>query len=913
MTRILDELGKIAQTTTSVDLKIHKRYTEDDLTLAREEITTQISEADKLYQSLIENESIDGSSEVANNDKIYKTISEQCKLLDALKTQTNSNPTEKRQKEGECYEELFDCYNDLRYSFRTARKETKNFINNSSSIESTGSILLCKNVRIMEDLINKICSNNIDKSIIAGEQHFDSIQYGFEWLFCHKDLSDSNAEKQLDIRDCNRYLDYIKYQIMVASKYAEASPKASTEIDLFFDKIRSVFEKEDTKSRAKRIDAFKSNVKQLIEDFFTVYELLIKYRDALLREEEIRKSLTKPIVDAKVKFTSISINIINLSSVAVRVLLDRFVSFVKISDLNFGYSTFNRTWFNYSELSKSNYAGSNFKYARIENAKMKDCDISTCNFVLADGGRTDFSGSNFNYSNLSGINLVDAIVNHCEFQNAMFMDADINYKDAIRTAINEYKGDDNDLANKRARMLTAAWSADNADSSPIDSAIQFIIKDFQELEPALLDINSRPEKPWNILEYANHAEELRNISFKMRNIIWGVLEKCISAELLQYAKDLFSFQKRSKKKAKTSHSVKILLDAANLTNISAKYTQLGGNDLSHIIMSRSSFENADLSGVTMYYTLANAASFIYCNINQAECFESDFRLANFSSAVLNNALFLNCDLNHTNWSKSIIVGTVFADFSFYIEENIGKEQDKELNLQINQNIKFYGNDRAIIGDRPVYEDLSPFQNQGCPKEFRKFWRHNCSVNDATFTDSLADRAVFLNIIADRSTFNRVSFKNAFWANCRTYLSDFIGTDFRYSSILFCCMGQSNFTKANLTNTIVRYVDFNNCNLSFALFNSSKIDHALFENADLQSLNFSGATITSSAFENCKFLEVIISGATFKNCIFAHVDFGVLYGFHSSQFQNCYFSKCTFNENNIDDGIVDLLKQFGDTD
>lgn len=904
---ILDTLSNITQTTTSVNLKIHKRYTEHDLISARKEIETYIEDAEILSHLLIGE--VSENSEVEINNTIYREINTECANIKNLEDNTTLNPMHRKMQEENCYERLFDCYNKLMYSFRTARRETKNYINLSGTAENTGIILLCKNVRIMEDLINKICSNNIDKSIIGGEQHFDSIRYGFEWLFCQEDLSNSNTRKQLDIRDCNRYLDYIKYQIMVASKYVESSPKAAIEIDYFFDKIRTVFDKMNFETRTSRINEFKINVKKLIEDFFKVYELLIKYRDALLREEEIRKSLAVPISDTSISFNAINPNIINLSSVAVRVLLDRFLSFVKISDLNFGNSTFNRAWFNYSELSKSNYAGSNFKYARIENAKMKECDISTSNLILADGGRTDFSYSNFNYSDLTGIDFADAIVNYCEFQNAIFMDVNIdNYKTAIQETVKGYNNI-GDSAIKRARSLSTAWSADDVDDMSIENTIQIIIEKFQKIEPQLLIINQFPEKSWSILQYVHQSPDLLDeISFQMRKIVRKFLGKRISAELLYYSKELFSNQGSTMKAERISKYGNVLLDTANLTNVSAKYTQLGGSDLSHVTMNGASFENAHLSGVTMHYTKASATSFIYCNVNQAECFESDFHLANFSSAVLNNALFLNCNLNHTIWNKSIIVGTVFADFSFYIEENICGKRDKPLTLQIDQNIKFSNKDNRLICDIPNYNYNEPPIDK-CSEVVERFWQCECSIKDAAFIDTLADSAVFFNIVADRTTFNRASFKNAFWANCRAYLSDFIETDFRYSSLLFCCMGQSNFTNANMTSTIIRYVDFSNCNLSSTLFNLSSIDHALFENANLRSMNFSGSVVNNSAFNNCKFKEVILSGATFNNCIFYEVDFINLYGFHSSHFQNCYFQECTFDGENIEDGVHDLVRLF----
>ena len=200
-------------------------------------------------------------------------------------------------------------------------------------------------------------------------------------------------------------------------------------------------------------------------------------------------------------------------------------------------------------------------------------------------------------------------------------------------------------------------------------------------------------------------------------------------------------------------------------------------------MLQSSFENADLSGVIMHYTTAAAVSFIFSNVNHAECFESYLHFANFSSAVMNNALLLNCNLNHTNWNKAIIVSSIFADLSYYVEDIISGGSDKEFLIQTDQNFGFDRVDK-IIQDLPAYPNhASSNQNSSPAENAPSYWQKECSINDATFTDALADSVVFLNIVADRSTFNRAFFKNSFWANCRSYLSDCIGTDFRYSAFV----------------------------------------------------------------------------------------------------------------------------------
>lgn len=916
------EVLDLKELLNSVNRKIRKQYDRSELDLIEEDIKKLLQSAKQKYTALIDNTTDQAKKEGEENKEHYEQIK---KNFDKLDSQKNSL---KGSEIDGIYETIFQNYNCLKYSFRTAAAETKNVLGKDHEVENPDIILLCKNVRIMEDIINKICTNNIDKSIIGGEKHFDSMRYGFEWLFCHDDISQNKSgHRHLDIRDCNRYLDYIKYQIMLSKKSIEKPFMTPAEVDDIFDKIRYAFDHQKFNEKTQYINTFKMNFRILIKEFFEIYELLIKYRDALFKEEEIRKALEDKPKKEPDPSSRINLEIVNLSSVAVRVLLDRFVSFVKISDLNFGNSTFNRAWFNYSELSKSNYAGSDFKEARIENAKMKDCDISTCNLILADGGNTDFSGSNFNYSDLSGINLVDAVVNQCEFQNAIFYDANIQgYKAALREYFDSNNSERNDDVPKRIIHLYDAWQKISSEKRTPADLIGSIISAYKDSlkkksDPEFsLQITGAGGTSWAILD----TTKLKNAAFSvdasdkkiafqaqiseyMSALMTLFLQKSISAELFQYARDFLLTQTENARRAREETYGNIFLDVADLTNVSAKGAQLSGNDLSYVKMPQSSFENADLSGTTMHYSNGASAAFIMSNLNHAECFESDYHLANFSSALLNNALFLNCNLNHTNWNKAILVGTAFVDLSEYVEaickgSNAGSPEVQILQLEKNVSFESARNN-AVIRDTTHYESVA--KKLVLPEESRDFWQYECSINYATFTNVLADRTVFLGIIADRSSFNGTSAKNSFWVNCRAHLSDFIETDLRYSALILSCFGQSNFSKANLSNTNIQYVDFSNSNMNCALLNLSNIDHALFRNCNLKNINFSEATICNCAFEDSKFDEAILSYAKFKNCIFSSVSFTGLVDLHSSEWENCLFDNCALNDDIVPNGISSL--------
>ena len=882
---------------TSIDLKIHNRYTPKNLEDVQGEIERYLEEGIRKYQEIHldgAKDGLDGTEYTGPNKDGYQKLHDQLAKLKAISDNFDFRKVSKKNRAaaGSLFSNMLDDYSELTYSFQTAEREISHVRSAPDKKDSGGMILLCKNVRIIEDLISKICSNNIDKSIIGGEKHFDSMRYGFEWLFCHNDINSDAETRRIDIRDQNRFLDYIKYQIRTCSQYVEASPKTTVEIDRVSDQIRLAFEKKPFDKKRKTILAFKENFIQLIKEFFDIYEILIKYRDALFREEEIRKSLNLSTDSEGSKDVRIKPEIIDLSSVAVRVLLDRFVSFVKISDQNFGNSTFDRSWFNYSELSKSNYAGSSFESARIENAKMKDCDISTSNLSLADGGATDFSNSNFNYSNLTGTNLIGAVLNNCELQNAFFRDSNVDsYQDAIEksykaqlsdeAAASDEDGADEDSTdedsseeNNAIGTLIKLWTPELIPPRLNEDPWDKILKEYEKL--SLPDLNTHElnaSVPSILKRFRSSEIDISNISGNSKKILKRHLSEHIPAKLLNWAKDRFEWDDASEYEQKYG---KVLFETAELASITAKSAQLANCDLCHIDISEASFEDSDLSAAHMYYTKAPYAALVRTNINRCDCFEANFFSANFSNAIANKAIFLNCDLNHTNWNKSILIGCTFADLSKLLEEvrADAEKEPKALDLFIGR--------LSAPPDQPAKKTDSPDKD---------YWQKDCSINDASFNDALADRSVFLNISVERSSFLGASLKTAILANCRMVLADFINADLRYSKIIVCRLSQSNFHACNLTDTVLKYVDFSDSNLSGALFNLAKMNHILFENANLNQSNFSGATIHSCVFSNCSVSGMILTGTKFENCVFDNFDLTKLIAYQSATFKKCKFNNC----------------------
>lgn len=891
--QIQNDVHSLVSSLNNVDRFGHRHYTEKELNQAHLDLKSLLDDAKTRFGKLL---NCDSSN---HNEKIYAEISA---LLEKIENQNNEilqaeikkQPSTKYRKEiKELNNKLLKNYCSLKYDFRSAYDDLLNHDNidflESDDNDNMKTILLCKNVRIMEDIINKICSNNIDKSIINGEKLFESMQYGFEWLFCHNNIlgNDSNKKyKRVDIRDKNRFLDFIKYQIMVSGRFIDNSPKSSFEIDKHDKLMRAVFEKSEFCDKVKMIESFKKSVIDLIDQFFDVYKILITYRDTIFIEEEIRKSITKSRNKNSHKGRpKLNKEIVVLSMIALRVLIDRFVSFVKISDLNFGNSTFNRSWFNYSELSNSNYAGSNFKHARLENAKVQNCDLSTCNLSCSDGSCSDFSNSNFNYSNMTSMDLVNSTLNDCQFKNTLFRDSDLDmYEIPIEMQVKKFGEYIEEKDKLRIKKLLLAWNrGDNEISSEV--LIDTISSCYENM--ALPDIQIKEKGKVQVFIKKDYNELIKTISNATNQFLENNLSRIISEELLVRAKELINFESDEDKKTREKTYGKVLFDSANLTKVSAKRVQMPDMDFSHSNMEFASFEDSDVSGSVMYYINALNVSFIRANMNNNDCFESSFESSNFSCSVLNKSNFINCNLNNTNWEKSILNGALFIDASPLMEDCINSRHNElspyifeyqSLDNQVSSGIY------SVIKDNFTYDKILSCSDV-------PHWQKNCRMNDSNLMYVLADNSKFINIFADRCTFNFASLRNSLFANCSMHLSDFNDTDFRYSDIVLCSLGQSSFKRANLTNTNIKSVEFSAANLSDALFNSAELDHVIFDGADLSSINFTNSVIRNSVFIGCNVTDMLVHGAKFENCVFENIKFSGVIGHHSCTFINSKYKNC----------------------
>lgn len=891
-------LKRLEESIDNISRKGYGYYKEDDLDILHDKMESDNQKALSYYQNFVEA----GTSRNINAN-VFSDINE------LYNRESIPEP-----------EELLLLYSKLRYDFQSAYKEIFSLYNEATPQQVRSELRMiqfCKNVQIMEDLINKICNNNIDKSIVKGERHFDSMKYGFEWLFCQSNsvvgATDMRIFHHVDIRDKTRFLDYIKYQIKVSCQEIKKGPQTSSEVDDKAAEIEDCFNRMGFTSRIEFINLFKQSVKELIETFFTVYNLLIEFRDNLFLEEEIRHWLVengkidkeKAISDREKILPSNEMML--LSDIALRVLIDRFVSFVKINDLNFGNSTFDHAWFNYSELSDSNYAGSNFKSVRIENALIKHCDLSTCNFSEADLSGTDFTGSNFNYSNLTAVNFVGSTLNQCQFQNAVFRDPNMDsYSGALNQVFsNSFVRKYCERQHLGEEVLSLYYKANTArdiiwiePTSQIKDIRSLIFNKYSSFSVVSIENSIKHQSGVSLFENitSDFSREMHDIYTLTKEYIAeylsSVIPKIVLDELSMF---LLSTETISLKKDRENSYGKIRFDLATLENASVKQSQMSGMDFSHVNVKNASFEDSDLSGSKMFYTYAEAASFIRSNLNNTKNCESYFVSANFSNAIANNSEFINCKLYGTNWNYAILLNTLFLDATKELEDKLtNREETTSFYLSAYLNKKIDGCQKVVLDS---FCDSVPEGNtggEGAENDripTKDGWQHKCSIGNSKFERALLDNSSFINISSDKSSFIESSMKNVFLANCSFHLSDFVQTDLRYAFITFCSLGDSNFSQANATLSKINYVEFCNANLSRALFNNADMNHVLFSGANLNGLNITKAIIKNCAFVSCNMESIIFQEARFENCIFENLNLSNLIGFHSASFDNCKAFNC----------------------
>lgn len=800
---------------------------------------------------------------------------------------------------------------------------------NSEHEVSNFLILLGKNVRLMEVIIKRICDNNIDKSIMNNDFVFSSMESGFVHLY-----AGAVTGNNIDVRDKNRFFDFLKYEIITDYRFKNI-PFDNEEVESVFSKALGMFESGDSQlpfsQKNEKIQNYKEQMLLLIGEFFEAYEHLIKFRDAALHYEQYNGGRTKDKNDEQNE------NILRFSETLKRALIDRFTSFVKINDMNLGNSTFDKGWFNYSDLSDSSFTHSSFKYARMENAVMKRCDFSTCKFVLADASNTDFTGCSFNYSDLTGMDLSECILNNAQMDYILLRDTRLDRYHGGLTQLSSAKL--NELKNDKLKYQAEARKQDaelltpkiENEQTQVDN-VEKLINDGsgwlykadvevggQEYEKRLKDLRGGKVPFDGIVHYFISKSVLAKAECAVANSIsidcgilttegssvvknmfadvLGILEPVdkkpligfvpyrkytkINDKVLAFVKERRINEGERKTEREAGHG-KVCFYAAKLIAASLNNVSMKSTDFSYVRMEKASFRESDLSGSDMYYTEAPGVLFIRTNLNDLDAYKSDFAGCNFTEAQLLDARFVDCKLTGANFGRTVMLNVVIYCTKEKDENKVYLEAFLEKSKETGRN------------------DLHEFTER--LKDNIPELKEEIDAVDCEFASAIITGSKILNINLMRTNFTSIVAKNVLLFNNVMHWCDFTNSDFTNSLCFGVSFRHSDFTAADFSRSKIVASEMSDCNLSNSNFISVKFEKVIFDEANLSGCNMSDAEISCCTFTKCNLRGLITSRTAFKNVIFIDVDFSNVIGLDEAVFENCEFAF----SNGIDDNDEDSL-------
>ena len=850
--------------------------------------------------------------------------------------------------------DIMDTFAHKEYSFRLAydsleksrERNRQSDINNAFKSKEAYVIRFGKIVRFIESIVSRICDNNIDKSIMNGNLLTQSMSSGFEYLYCSE-----SQNSVLDVRDEKRFLDHLKYQI-ITSKRFENKPFDNLEVEAAFSRAKNEFSKlsfsdssenptfqnflrrlatddysetDTTTTQSEYIIEYKKQMKEIIGEFFDGFEHLVGYRDALVRYGQYdERAKNKRFIKNKrskdvEKVSNDERRILEYAEIFKRVLIDRFTSFVKINDLNLGNSTLDKGWFNYSELSDSNFTHSSFRYARMENAILRNCDLSTCSFILADASDTDFMGSNFNYSDLTGMDLTDCNLNKTQMNSIILRDARIDNYFGLKVLFRSENIVIDELDERKRWQKSIRERAREGNSATSDEKIREAFSNLRDgkaiREDILGTISGR-----RVVKGLEKLGASCCLPKTDTNTQINTDEGCVLDEsyklINEYLTDFIKYRKYNKvsreiynkipsvrekedilfKDEREKYLGKIYFGVASLRSASVNEVLMKDIDFSFVPISEASFRDSDLSGAEMYYTMAQSVMFHRTNLNRMDAYISDFKGSNFCEATLVGSTLTDCNFQGCNFSKALLLNSVVFNTNQSPQlksknENASKQDTIYSPLYLKHFIKKVVDEPNEIQKMlEKVDDEEIFVENGVEKR-----RHiieldaDRNFSDCEFSDVIANEMLVFNTNMMRSRFDRASIRSAMFYNTLLRWCMSKQANFANSIFIGASFHQASFEETNFSRARFFACEFSNANMDNSTFISTKMEKIIFDETNLSNCKFSSAVIRNCTFNKCNFEQVIFDNNTkFINVIFSGIDFSKVIGLDQAKFKNCVF-------------------------
>ena len=811
-------------------------------------------------------------------------------------------------------------------------------------------IELGKIVRLLENMIGRISDNNIDKSIMNNEYRNESLKNGFMWLFAQyadapRATSDGkqryNKANLIDVRDAKRFLDHIKYQIITDATF-ERRPFNNSEVEGVFDRVVMAFENrgfsssKENGAAGKRdlISKYKRDTGKIINEFFDGYKAVVGYRDAMIHLTRFDNKKDKPGDNKQRTRGSRKDNdivaVLNYAIVLKRVLLDRFMSFVRTDDLSLGNSIMDKGWFNYSELSDSNFTHSSFKYICMENAIVRNCDLSTCSFVLADASNTDFSESNFSYSDLTGMDLTDAKLNGAQMNSVILRDQRIDSYDKGLTDLIKAITDTDIKDIKKGSAIDVLRRRKHKDISAnntnrIEWKNNIFNATSEKNEEKYNDLNALNRDEF---EKLRNAEGLRSLAANVLRQFEGELVNLDSQGKVDVNILLYDESKKFTGSSVLNESYDYLMGALRVDSTNSREGDYGSSMLEEYInyrkyskIDKDLFDNFDTyriaeeklatpeDGVAYKVSRESGYGKIYfrvavmesASVNDVSMPNTDFSFVNMRSASFRDSDLSGSDMYNTDARNAMFAKTNLASLDAY-KANFDETNFTAANL-IGANFVDCSLNSVNFKKALMLNSIFVKSREACKAEEEEGNGENIPIYLLRIlrTKNLTrgGREGAQRLMADIENAKMVSEITNFDKESRVscFDSDFSEAIANRIIILNLNMLRSKYIKADMTsafiyNSVMIYSDMTEANLSNAI-----VMGCAFHQADCYKIDLQKAIIYACEFTNANLSESTINAAIVSRCNFDQTNLNKV-NFTRSKVNNCSFVNCSFKGINL---------------
>lgn len=712
-------------------------------------------------------------------------------------------------------------------------------------------VSLCRIIPTVDRIGGQLCDMNIGKGIVTGSENVKPMQRALSWLYIY-----SSKDTDLEYQDIQRT------QRLVRNIIKEGCDLDNYELNGLMKEVERVFDDAGVNDKVSWIKIYKDRTKVLLEATFNCYGLLHKYFDIMrgVDREQFETELLANGGTARTQKSDIRRDYQRIYMLALTVLtvfLRHFVSFAKISDINFPHAMFADSDLISIDLSGSNFISSDLSRSDITGAILRNSDISVSNLTYCNAQNTDLSGCKLNSSNLIGSDFTNALLTDAQLSAVRFRDGRLDNEIDFYAKCKSIEEIQQHIEKKSE--YHNFWS-DNSYKNITRNLFDGFSVDKQDFD------NNITTPLWKATSC--RSEETR-ISFKT-----SLDEACEIVET--QLKDYFNAYRYR------SVPYSFITDPTILRNNVAcfKFATMTGSflpdsDLSFVNFDSAMLSGADLSGGKFWYTNFRNASLVGANAGGTDFYGVSLTGANCGKANFINATLINCDFVGCDLSGALMIDASVINEK-YCEEECGDKRKPYVNL--------------------IYNESSPLSSAIDDRYFGE----NNSLCDANLDGITATNSIFSGLNMDRSSWQDAKMKKAIIFNCVARWTFFNNVDFSYAILLGVSFHQASLANVLLPKSRLFDCDMSGVKLNRANLTGCKLEKVIFQNTDLGGANFSRSQIKNCCFNDVNFSGTNISETVFENVIFENIDFSDCLGLANARFYNCAFgSNCNRLEYQLD--------------